>query len=631
MLADTNMELKPPDGFVSLNKASTSINQLVRVIGVVTDYLPPKKSSGTDWGCTFSLQDLSMINGTSQNPALRVRMFRSQENYLPHIEALGDVVVIRNLRIRNDTRFGLIGISCNTTEEIHFPASRIPIPELKETFAGGKTLLGHTATPPGCHLPTLAEQMYAIALHHALPSPTPLFASNNFVIPPPTGPKSKVGVKAVSNILNQKYSLIKDLGPQQYADLIGEVVKIYPGMTEVDIYITDYTENSFLYLYRTPEELAADGNPDGDSFGYTTNGPKKQWQGPFGQMTLPVRLWYPHADWTRQNIREGEVVLLRNTHIKFSQAGKLEGALHQDMKFPEQVDVRKFHSNPQDSRLDDLKKRKADYESRHGAVSLDAALGGKNKVLKKKPKRQKAQKPKPEHITLDGQEKGPTISTNLGHNQHIRSGYTDIRITPVSDILENPHLSYKTPTGIESTLPFINAKYRARVRVVDFWPPNLEDFSRRLDNSDYCPLASNSVSDSGSEADDSEIRKKWEWAFSLLVEDATTPSSIKEAPSRMNLVVAQDGAEFLLKMDAVDLREDTRALNQLKEILFILWGDLEELKSSNAALPPHPGASRTASSNPFECCIQEYGVAVPTPEGGVKWQRMHRMFATTVI
>ena len=85
------------------------------------------------------------------------------------------------------------------------------------------------------------------------------------------------------------------------------------------------------------------------------------------------------------------------------------------------------------------------------------------------------------------------------------------------------------------------------------------------------------------------------------------------------------------------LREDSRSLAELKERLFILWGDLEELKSAGTMLSTASDTEKRASSNPFECCIQEYGVPILAADRSgsdgtnTKWQRMHRMFGTTVI
>lgn len=48
------------------------------------------------------------------------------------------------------------------------------------------------------------------------------------------------------------------------------------------------------------------------------------------------------------------------------------------------------------------------------------------------------------------------------------------------------------------------------------------------------------------------MTKGWEWVFCLLVEDATIPSSVKDPHARLNLLVTQSDAEFLLKMDATE-------------------------------------------------------------------------------
>lgn len=72
----------------------------------------------------------------------------------------------------------------------------------------------------------------------------------------------------------------------------------------------------------------------------------------------------------------------------------------------------------------------------------------------------------------------------------------------------------------------------------------------------------------------------------IQVEDARQPPSeqekegTKEKPRpRMWLAIDNDAGQFLLNSDACDLRADKVALNQIKEKLFILWGDLEERKT----------------------------------------------------
>lgn len=80
---------------------------------------------------------------------------------------------------------------------------------------------------------------------------------------------------------------------------------------------------------------------------------------------------------------------------------------------------------------------------------------------------------------------------------------------------------------------------RAHVRAVDFFPPNIEDFARLVpvprDPDGDEPMPSQSV--------------RWQWAFYLLVEDARAHKSA-ESPERLKLLIADDVADFLLKLDA---------------------------------------------------------------------------------
>lgn len=89
------------------------------------------------------------------------------------------------------------------------------------------------------------------------------------------------------------------------------------------------------------------------------------------------------------------------------------------------------------------------------------------------------------------------------------------------------------------------------MRVVDFWPPRLEDFARSLNDATYNDT-SYDTNDDGDYLAESLVTKSWEWVFCLLVEDATTPSSMKDTQARLNLLVTQNDAEFLLKMDATE-------------------------------------------------------------------------------
>ena len=88
-------------------------------------------------------------------------------------------------------------------------------------------------------------------------------------------------------------------------------------------------------------------------------------------------------------------------------------------------------------------------------------------------------------------------------------------------------------------LPFVNAKYRTRVRVVDFAPKDVEDFAHCMADPEW-----NTTPNSG----DRRSGSRWEWGFVLLVEDANAPMG--KAPERLRLFVNNSAGQGLLKMSA---------------------------------------------------------------------------------
>jgi protection-of-telomeres protein 1 len=100
--------------------------------------------------------------------------------------------------------------------------------------------------------------------------------------------------------------------------------------------------------------------------------------------------------------------------------------------------------------------------------------------------------------------------------------------------------------------------------------------------------------------------------------------------------------------DPADLREDTILLNQLREKMYILWGDLEERKrSEDEGGDGNVTAAKRArlddeqqdeeqpqpSNLPFNCCLQEYGVLRESgrTEEVADWERQYMMFGVTII
>jgi protection of telomeres protein 1 len=89
----------------------------------------------------------------------------------------------------------------------------------------------------------------------------------------------------------------------------------------------------------------------------------------------------------------------------------------------------------------------------------------------------------------------------------------------------------------------MNVCFRSNIRVVDFFPHNIEDFSHRLDDKQY-----NDAPDA--DADDMELEQPimYEWMFYLIVEGCE--SKISGEKIRVPLLVHGQDAEFLLNLDA---------------------------------------------------------------------------------
>ena len=120
--------------------------------------------------------------------------------------------------------------------------------------------------------------------------------------------------------------------------------------------------------------------------------------------------------------------------------------------------------------------------------------------------------------------------------------------------MENESHNNTAPGGVEYRLPFQNLRYRASVRVVDFFPPKLEDFVA-LYNSEYAMLSDVESNGSGGESDLEPVigSRRWEWRFCLLVEDGSpgVRQNAGQSKQRMKLYVADADAVFLLCMDPV--------------------------------------------------------------------------------
>ncbi|KAI4241935.1 MAG: hypothetical protein LQ352_007355, partial [Teloschistes flavicans] len=632
---------KPPSGFANISSLSSRIKSTLDLMGVVTDFQPPTKSSGDDWTCTFRLADFTVYDD-----GIKVRLFRRNESELPVIQANGDVVILYNINIKPWSGM-VMGLSGHQTRWTLFPARSIP------EKASSDSLHLQRLGGPGSRVPSQEEMRYAIDLCNSRGDRTPYDS-----IPKPSGPtpihlqKLAASSPAASTPVNserrEKFSLVKDVSVDRFYDLIGQVVKIYPSNGVVELYITDYTSNNSLFSYEWGRD-----DPDASD---------RKWRGPYGKMTLTVSLFSPHSYFAQNYVKDNDIVFLRNTRIKWSRDAKVEGSLHTDRQNPDRVGVT-ILKNHDDDRIKDLLRRKREYankfEKQREAFGRDVnqVLGQKRKEpepklsktqIRKKRKREREQErdakarstleedkenthpldaTPDQSDNTDSRSKHITPSTSpppahppkrrLTLNPNIRTTKPDLPTRPLSSILSLSTHALKTPDGIPYTLPFQNIKSRAVVRIIDFHPPNLADFAiRRKKPSEYDVLSEYSGSSSSSTCssdhetslppstgnnnkdDDDDalenasqpeneyttdgLTNQWEWRFALTIEDAASPpsssSSEQQADSRTTLYVTDADAVFLLKLDASDLHRRPKALAALREKLFLLWGDLEERK-----------------------------------------------------
>jgi len=254
---------------------------------------------------------------------------------------------------------------------------------------------------------TVEEQMYAVRLKKEMadrlpsgpPPNTPSGPRSHTTIQGPMaaptrsggnlwGPVSRVGIST------QKFSLIKDMIPNKFCDMIVEVIKIFSaqGGGFVELYVSDYTEHRMLYDHPTPEEIANDGGADGDPHSYLRT-TKKDWPGPWGQRVLKMEVQYPHAGFVHKSVKEGDYLRIRNARAKLGQSNKLEGNLWADSRWPDRIDISLCRPSNSVECEALVERRKQYWDARPSDVRLDGGTApGKNREKNRAKKEKKKQK-----------------------------------------------------------------------------------------------------------------------------------------------------------------------------------------------------------------------------------------------
>ncbi|KAI9736178.1 MAG: hypothetical protein M1834_001063 [Cirrosporium novae-zelandiae] len=626
------MAVEKPKRFTDLQELSSLPNSFVNLMGVVVDFLPPNPSGGTDWQCTFCIED----EYCSQK--FKIKWFSAGPPGFPSIRNIGDVVMCE--RIKVSKYHGTVGGLANRHTRsscVVLPVNLIPasIPSLdSELRILKKNACQRLGSPKE---PSEADIRYAIFLCNShkssLPAQKPNTQSNQ---------KPHIQSNQKPRGFRDKFSTIDHIKIHNFYDLVCEVVKIWDAGDRVELSVTDYTENELLYDKTQGQDedyLEREGDPYDYVPRHSTD--RANENGPDGKRIIQVATWEATAVEAKDKFQVGDYIFLQNVRIKQNSSGKIEGIIYGDRNYPEKVMA--WGLDKQDGRVKDLLRRKRAYWSE---VQQKPELFQKDEGCKKrkvreeeKPKSEsKKRKQKKEAVNVRGDVNLGRISKEFRLNQHVRTNRPDTRYLRVPDIKKSRLTT--TPDGHnEYIMPFENIVCRANVRVVDFFPPDLEDFAVFHQESEYDVLSDHS-SDDDYDDEPGSTQGRWEWRFCLLVEDAEASATTAkgEAVEWLKLFVSGMDAEGLLNLTATDLRKDTKTLSKLREQLFILWGDLEERKQirrkaleerdnvndkGTLKLEPAPKA--------FPCCIQEYGIRSKENKDALgQWKKCFRITGTAI-
>ncbi|KAH7418995.1 hypothetical protein BKA64DRAFT_649839 [Cadophora sp. MPI-SDFR-AT-0126] len=576
-----------PSGFTTIADIKNLPNEqlvakvAVNVIGFVKDFMPPTRTRGTDFKCTIEIMDYSVQNETC---GIQVTFFWPEDK-MPIISGPADIVLLRNIKAQMYK--GAVSLITHRTTECHvLAAAKIPSKPLKYPAS-----LWQSFPPRKFSQPSLLETNYAILAKSR---------SNELDLPSDHEFHEK-SLQAMT--VKDKFSLLKDVKPDHFYNILGQVIKLHDTINVMSVYLSDYTPHSSFYNNAWAGEGRSSEAKDGDEYGYTKSRGKdsKAWPGPFGKMSIQLNLYDEHAAYVREYVKVKQWVLLSNVQIKYGKmGGLLEGYLRGDRQRFEgkiQVQIMEKPDDPEgiDIRWKEALKRSHDYWKKHedqkkAILREDDGLGNKRKAEDDGPvklnskQRRKEKRAAAEKKAAASEAK---LAEKLHLNDNVRCSFPDKSPRSLKEITDPEKIAQ--PDGSSYASPFTVRKYRANVRVVNYAPERIEDFSVWRRESEYDMLSDYSGGENTDVEEDMRsftsgkgfAKKIWEWRFWLQVEDASPPTDPKSPKKRLWLLVENSAAQSLLGLDddAANLRRDPGLLARLKEQLFKLWGDLEEQKS----------------------------------------------------
>ncbi|KAI2623455.1 hypothetical protein GGS21DRAFT_494297 [Xylaria nigripes] len=654
-----------PSGYKTIDDVlagKITTGRLVSLIGLVKDHQTPIPTKGNDYKCTYTIYDNSV---TTDQVGLVLSIF-GQNDGMPQPSA-GDVLVIISAKVQSFR--GSVSLISNHSMSLHlYSASDIPRPPRSAQNA--------LRFSSGSRKPGQSEHEYVSWLWHH---------TNKDCVPDAVTFQKQVDQ---SGHMKDKFCKLENVVDGKFCDVIVNVVKApFYEIEKTTLWVSDYTKNDNFHNFSWDSKTQF-GESDGDPYDYldTPIHTATKWAGPFGKRSIQVTCFEPHASQVYADVQLGQWICIRNLRIKVGNNGfNLEGIMHgnRDIDLPQidfgrqQIEILNCKNRETcDPHLKQALQRKVDYEKlmkkELKSFTADEYASEEprlNSKTRRKEKRAAAIKKVEEQDKL--------VEEKLGLNDLIKCESPEQPVTFVPSIIR-PVLWETTVEGeaVTLTLPFTCAKYRTYARVVDFRPSKLENFTTWRKSTEFDVLSDySSDCDSGSDDDQHNTlgqyagQKIWEWRFSLQLEDANPKQ--RGGKERFWVIVDNSEAQQLVGLDACDLHEDQDTLSALREQLFRLWGNLEEVKSREqqrqiiaqrrvAAIQP-PSSSPTndnaacqqsqemsdeekrdqnkinLSNKPFACCIRQYGARAREPDplranagDGFKWMRVFGLFGTKI-
>lgn len=621
----------------------------------------------TDHKSIITLYDFSTED---ESYGLDFVIFRPEAD-MPQV-TVGDVILATSAKVQKYRSDPFSLITNHVTSIRVYKASKIPNPP-----KSAKVALEPASKRDG-HVPSTEETAYVSYIHHKI---------DKYSLPEEVEFQARA---AQSLNTKRKFSLLKDVEEGKFYDLIVQVGREpHIGFDIVTLYVSDYTENPHFHP-RTWEGLSGSTSGPGDPYGYTTGGadiPREEWLGPYGKRSLQVSCFEPHSTYVRDEVKAGQWIGLRNVQIKHGRDGQfLEGFVRGERNTASaKINVHLLETRDPDAIDPNLKealRRCRDYHKKK-KKQIEEVRAAQTAGLKRRASASSGQETRPINgknrrkalraaKCQGGDEKLEIQEPQLDLNRHVTCETRDALPSTIESILR-PTVHEITTKNQATTLmlPFICAKFRAHARVVDFFPASLEDFAHGRRQTEYDVLSDNGEDSEGPSSSDEEgtssSQRIWEWRFALQLEDPTPPNDAKSPglPPRLWVFVDNPEAQCLTGLDAADLRQDADTLNKLRERMFTLWGNLEELKvqaagrkqqgreaedskqyrtrsarKSQPRLPKPPlqsshpedggaGNGEAVSNIPFSCCIKQYGV-YEGKDGKGQWVRCFGLFGTKI-